>query len=160
VLRLVTATEQLGLPLVLAGHSMPGPIAAELEASARRNKRLRLLGFVDRRTRDALYGLCHAFCLPSHHEGTGLAALEAGAAGAHVIITRLGGTRDYFGDQALYVSPSDVDSIRSALTRAWETPRRNGLQLHIRNNLSWDASARALDRAYQIARNRKSRRRA
>ena len=144
VLRLVTATEQLGLPLVLAGHSMPGPIAAEL----------------DRRTRDALYGLCHAFCLPSHHEGTGLAALEAGAAGAHVIITRLGGTRDYFGDQALYVSPSDVDSIRSALTRAWETPRRNGLQLHIRNNLSWDASARALDRAYQIARNRKSRRRA
>jgi len=90
VLRLVAAAEQLGLPLVVAGHAMPGPIANELQSTAKRNKELRLLGFVDRRTRDALYGLCHVFCLPSYHEGTGLAALEAGSAGAHVVITRLG----------------------------------------------------------------------
>jgi glycosyltransferase involved in cell wall biosynthesis len=155
VLRLVAAAEQLGLPLVVAGHAMPGPIANSLQASAKRNERLRLLGFVDRRTRDALYGLCHIFCLPSYHEGTGLAALEAGAAGAHVVITRMGGTRDYFKDLAFYVLPTDVSEIRQALARAWDAPRGKALQSHIRTSLSWDASASALERAYELARSRK-----
>ncbi len=156
VLRLVAAAEQLGLPLVVAGHAMPGPIASKLQASAKRNQQLRLLGFVDRQTRDALYGLCHVFCLPSYHEGTGLAALEAGAAGAHVIITRLGGTRDYFQDLASYVSPTDVNDIRQALARTWDIPRGSALQAHIRASLGWDASASVLERTYELARSRKA----
>jgi glycosyltransferase involved in cell wall biosynthesis len=111
---------------------------------------------VDRQTRDALYGLCHVFCLPSYHEGTGLAALEAGAAGAHVIITRLGGTRDYFQDLASYVSPTDVNDIRRALARTWDMPRGSALQAHIRASLGWDASASALERTYELARSRKA----
>jgi glycosyltransferase involved in cell wall biosynthesis len=156
VLRLAAAADQLGLPLVIAGHSMPGPVANELAAYARRNDRMRVLGFVDRGTRDALYALCHVFCLPSHHEGTGLAALEAGAAGAHVVITRLGGTRDYFKDLALYVSPTNDHEIRSMLAKAWDTPRDTKLKNHIRANLSWDTSACALEQAYETARARKA----
>jgi glycosyltransferase involved in cell wall biosynthesis len=156
VLRLAAAATQLGLPLVVAGHAMPGPIATELQAIARRSGLLRLLGFVERRTRDALYGLCDTFCLPSHHEGTGLAALEAGAAGARIVITLCGGTRDYFDDMAFYVSPTNVKSIRQALKRAWDTPPSATLQRHIRTTLSWDTSASSLARAYEIARNRKT----
>ena len=156
VLRLTAAATKLGLPLVVAGHAMPGPIATELQAIARRTELLRLLGFVDRRTRDALYGLCDTFCLPSHHEGTGLAALEAGAAGARIVITHRGGTRDYFGDMAFYASPADEKSIRQALKRAWDTPPSITLQRHIRTNLSWDASATSLARSYEVARNRKT----
>jgi len=155
VLRLAAAAGQLGLPLVIAGHSMPGPIENELRSISRQNRQLRLLGFVDRRTRDALYGLCHVFCLPSHHEGTGLAALEAGAAGAQVVITRMGGTRDYFKELAFYVSPTDMHDIRQCLARAWEAPRADALRTHIRTTLSWDHSASALERAYDTARSRK-----
>jgi glycosyltransferase involved in cell wall biosynthesis len=155
VLRLAAAAEQLGLPLVIAGHAMPGPIENELRNSCQRNGHLRLLGFVDRRTRDALYGLCHVFCLPSHHEGTGLAALEAGAAGAHVVITRMGGTHDYFKEHAFYVSPTDLNGIRQMLARAWDAPRGDALRTHIHTSLGWDASASALERAYDTARSRK-----
>jgi len=155
VLRLATAAEQLGVPLVIAGHCVRGEIESELRIRADRNPNLRLLGFVDRETRDALYGLCHIFCLPSHHEGTGLAALEAGAARAHVIITRRGGARDYFESFASYVTPTDVGEIRAALAQAWDKPRDDRLQTHIRANLSWDASAAALERAYAFARDRK-----
>jgi glycosyltransferase involved in cell wall biosynthesis len=159
VLRLVEATRALGVPLVVAGHETPGAIADSLRVSARRHAGLRLLGFVDRATRDALYALCHVFCLPSLHEGTGLAALEAGAAGAHVVITKQGGTRDYFRDLASYVSPTDDGALRSAIAHAWHAPRTDSLARHIRSCLSWDDSAAALEAAYERARSRNHERR-
>src|SRR6185437_6026268 len=84
VLRLIEAAERLRLPLVIAGTAKPGPVMSEIERRARGNDHLRILGFVDEPTKAALYGLCSVFCLPSTHEGTGLAALEAAAAGARV----------------------------------------------------------------------------
>lgn len=151
-LRLAEAAEQLDVPLVFAGHALPGPVARELQARAQRNRNLRLLGFVDRETRDALYGLCHVFCLPSVHEGTGLAALEAAATGAHIVITRQGGTPDYFGPHAFYVSPGSLRTIRSALKDAWDKPRDSALQSYILTNFGWDSAAAALEKVYEAAR--------
>ena len=151
VLRLVEATTALRVPLVLAGHTEDGHIQRLLAEKARSESNLRLLGYVDRGTRDALYHLCHVFCLPSEHEGTGLAALEAGGAGAHVVITRNGGTRDYFGDCAEFVSPTDASNIQAAIAKLWDKPRNGELAKHIRGALSWDACATALEAAYKRA---------
>jgi glycosyltransferase involved in cell wall biosynthesis len=148
VLRLIDAAQRLRYPLVLAGTAKPGPVLTEIERRARGNERLRILGFIDEPTKAALYARCRVFCLPSTHEGTGLAALEAGAAGARVVITRNGGTRDYFGDHAEYVDPGSVSSIQEAIARAWHAPRDDRLRHHIGQQLSWSESGRSLERLY------------
>lgn len=148
VLRLVKATQPLGYPLVIAGTSRPGPVLTELEEHARGNDQLRILGFVDEATKAALYSLCRVFCLPSTHEGTGLVALEAGAAGANLVITRNGGPPDYFLDYVEYVDPGSVQSIRDGISRAWRTPRNDRLQRHIAERLTWAQSGRCLERLY------------
>ena len=148
VLRLLDATERLGYPLVIAGTSRPGKVLTELERRARGNERLRLLGFVDEMTKAALYSLCRVFCLPSLHEGTGLAALEAGAAGANLVITRNGGPPDYFLEDAEYVDPQSLDSIRAGIDRAWHAPRNTTLRQRINQHLTWRESGRALEQLY------------
>lgn len=149
VLRLVEALEPLRLPLVIAGSSAPNRILSILERKVRDGARIHMLGFVDAQTKAALYRMCRVFCLPSVHEGTGLAALEAAAHGARVVITRNGGTRDYFLDHAEYVDPFSVPSIREGVSRAWRRLDGGQLQRHVNERLTWDASAAALERIYE-----------
>jgi glycosyltransferase involved in cell wall biosynthesis len=148
VLKLIEATRRLGYPLVIAGTAKPGPVMAQIERHARGNDRLRILGFIDEPTKAALYSLCRVFCLPSIHEGTGLAALEAGAAGASVVITRNGGTRDYFLEHATYIDPRSEQSIQDGIARAWNVTGGNELRQHIAQRLSWLESGKSLERVY------------
>lgn len=148
IVRLARAAERLGLPLVVAGRSTPGAILDELQRRAKHSERLRILGFVDVRTKAALYALCKVFCLPSSHEGTGLAALEAAAYGAALVITRNGGPKDYFLEHAEYVDPFDTADIERAIDAAWQRPKTDALKEHIFNNLTWDHSAQALENIY------------
>lgn len=148
VVRLIEATQRLRYPLVLAGAAQPGPILAEIHRRAAGNDRIRILEFVDEPTKAALYALCRVFCLPSTHEGTGLAALEAAAAGAKIVITRNGGAPDYFLNRAEYVDPRSVESIQRAIGRAWMAPRDAELRRHVAQQLSWSESARSLERVY------------
>jgi glycosyltransferase involved in cell wall biosynthesis len=145
-LRMVRAAERLGYPLVIAGNAEPGEVLEELRRRA--GPGLRLLGFVDATTKALLYASCRVFCLPSLHEGTGLAALEAGAYGCNVVITRNGGAPDYFGDDADYVDPFDESAIESALQRAWNRAPSHALSERLSGELTWERSALALERAY------------
>lgn len=148
VLRLVAAMEKLEYPLVIAGTAVSGAISAELERVCRGNERIKVFGFVDQATKAALYSLCRVFCLPSVHEGTGLAALEAGAHGARLVVTRNGGTPDYFKSYVEYADPFSVTSIQEAIVRAWNKTDNGDLQKYIIGELTWDASARMLEQVY------------
>lgn len=149
VIRLARATAELQLPLVIAGRATPGPVLDELDVITRQHPCMHVLGLVDAVTKEALYSLCKVFCLPSSHEGTGLAALEACVHGAALVITKNGGTRDYFLDHAEYVDPFELADIKAAILRAWHKPRSDTLQRHIVRNLSWDQSARSLAGVYE-----------
>jgi glycosyltransferase involved in cell wall biosynthesis len=148
VLRLAEAAESLGYPLVIAGTSAPGPVLRELQNRARNSNRIRVLGYVDAAVKHALFETCRVFCLPSYHEGTGLAALEAAAQGANIVITRNGGPPDYFLDHAEYVDPYSVAGIRAAIARAWTRPRNEALRAHVTQSLTWDQSALRLESVY------------
>ena len=154
VLRLVEATARLGYPLLIAGNAESGAVLESLRR--REGPGLRLLGFVDATTKALLYASCKVFCLPSLHEGTGLAALEAGAYGCNVVITRNGGAPDYFGDDADYVDPFDQSDIERALARAWIRAPGPALSERLRLELTWERSALALERAYREALIRKT----
>jgi glycosyltransferase involved in cell wall biosynthesis len=148
VLRLSQAAAELGFPLVVAGRTTTGPILDELKRRIGQGQRIILLGFIDEATKVALYSLCRVFCLPSHHEGTGLVAVEAASYGANLVITRNGGPPDYFLDMAEYVDPFDVADIRRGLAAAWERPKNDRLKNHLMGTLTWEHSARSLADVY------------
>jgi glycosyltransferase involved in cell wall biosynthesis len=147
--RLVEAIGPTGIPLVLAGTATPGPVLDRLKALAERYRNVTMLGFLDAKDLASMYAACKLFCLPSEHEGTGLAALEAASYGARVVITRNGGTADYFRDFAKYVDPLSVTDIRAAIERAWNRPASDALRQHVVQNLTWDQSACQLVTAYR-----------
>jgi glycosyltransferase involved in cell wall biosynthesis len=149
VARLIQAVGPTGLPLVIAGTAVPGPDLDQIQELARAHANVTLLGWQDQKTLYDLYAACTVFCLPSVHEGTGLAALEAAACGAEIVITKNGGPPDYFGDMATYVDPSDTSGIRRAVLELWERPKGDRLQRHVLQNLTWDRSAEKLVECYQ-----------
>jgi glycosyltransferase involved in cell wall biosynthesis len=95
------------------------------------------------------YKSAKVIALPSYYETPGLAALEGGLSGANVVITKNGGTREYFGDYARYVDPTSVESIMEALVGAFNAPRSNGLSQYIEKNFTWRIVAEGTIKAYE-----------
>lgn len=60
--------------------------------------------------RSALAG-CAFFAMPSLLETPSIAAIEAAAAGAKVLLTQEGSTLEYFGDSVTYVNPLSMESL-------------------------------------------------
>ena len=101
------------------------------------------------------YSACKVFALPSWFETPGIAALEAGAAGANVVITSRGSTREYFDEYAWYVDPSNVKSIRGALIDAYHSDRNPQLRQRILSEYTWERVAAETLKAYERVLNRK-----
>jgi len=95
------------------------------------------------------YGGAKVFGLPSYVETPGIAALEAGLAGANIVITKIGGTIEYFRDYAWYVNPRDIESIREALIDAYYTAKSSKLSKHIEKNYNWRTIAKKYYDVYQ-----------
>jgi glycosyltransferase involved in cell wall biosynthesis len=87
--------------------------------------------------------------MPSFLEAPGLAALEAGVAGANVVITGFGATREYFGDHVEYVNPYSPASILDGVKRALARPRSDALKQHILDRYAWEHVAAATRAAYE-----------
>ncbi len=148
-LALVRALRGLELPLVIAGRIRD---VAYWQACRREGGDfLRHVGPVEHGSdlHRSAYRACSVFALPSTLETPGLAALEAAAQGARVVITQVGSTREYFGSGADYVDPGDEANIRQAVLGALERPARPELGKHLAAKYSWDRTARQLLGAYE-----------
>jgi len=99
------------------------------------------------------YQACKAFALPSTLETPGLAALEAAAQGAILVVTKEGSTQEYFADDAIYVDPESVDSISegvgNALSGQLTTSDVNRLEQRVRESFSWSSAIRCLSLVYR-----------
>lgn len=95
------------------------------------------------------YAGCEFFALPSTLETPGLAALEASAAGAKLLITSVGSTREYFKDYPEYVDPFDVDGISSGIAKLLEKPKSTALKNYIGQNFTWDRVIESLVSIYE-----------
>jgi glycosyltransferase involved in cell wall biosynthesis len=133
----IRAARSVGLPLLCIGRIREKDYFDECVRDG--SDTFRFLGTLEQDDPKlvAAYQSCEAFLFPGLLETPGIAALEAAAAGARVVITNQGSAPEYFLNLVDYVDPSDQSSINSALANALSRPRSNELQLHTVNNYSW-----------------------
>ena len=109
---LSAASQRGGMTFLIAGD---GPLQSSLAQSAPANARF--LGHLD--DIRPLLAAADVCVIPSRREGQGLTALEAMAAGAPLIASRVGGLAEMLsdGETALLVPPNDPDALAAALSR-------------------------------------------
>jgi glycosyltransferase involved in cell wall biosynthesis len=136
------------MKLVLIGHQRDPAYAAEVMAAG--EGQVIYLGPLphDSILLRSAYAACEVFALPSTLETPGLAALEACAIGARIVVTGEGSTREYFGVGAVYVDPSDMESIASGVTQAMQGERCMTAAMHTRANYTWQRASHALASVY------------
>jgi glycosyltransferase involved in cell wall biosynthesis len=150
-LKFLMALRNIDHPAVLIGPLIRSPYADLCMEEAGKNKNILILPEVkgDSPLLESAYAACDVFILPSLFETPGIAALEAGLAGAKIVITRYGGTEEYFGEYAVYTDPNSVASIRSAVQKALNKTRDNLLQEHIHKNFLWERVAKETSGIYE-----------
>jgi glycosyltransferase involved in cell wall biosynthesis len=147
-----SALRETDLELVLTGDA-----CAELVEVAKRchvADRLVFTGRVPEEQLPALYRGAVAVAIPSLHEGFGLPALEAMAAGRPVVASNASALPEVVADVGILVDPKDVESIAHGLSlavsdSAIELAQHRG-PLRARD-FSWDVVAERLVRATAIS---------
>ena len=121
---LIKAARKYGFELKLVGNKGNAESEAKLRTLIGDDKNIELLGFVSDEELVSLYNRAKVFALPSLNEGVGLVALEAAIHGCNIVITNLGGPKEYYNKEMVeLVNPYDIDDIGKAIVRAMEDCR-------------------------------------
>lgn len=156
-LNLIKALGKIDHPAVIIGRITAGGEAEEVLKEAEKNKNVLIIDGIAHN--DPLlasaYAACDVFVLPSQFETPGIAALEAALAGAKIVITPHGGTREYFGGKADYVDPYSVGSIKEGIEKALNKSKNDDLKNFITDNFLWDKIAEKTLSVYQKVLNSK-----
>ncbi|MDB5508237.1 MAG: glycosyltransferase family 1 protein [Hyphomicrobiales bacterium] len=108
-----------------------GPDRDMLEALAHKNgvaARIRFRGFVGRNDVRGFLQTCGVFAMPSDNEAVAIAALEAMACGAPVVLSRIPTFEELVTDgvNGCLAPVGDVDALAAAITNAWTSGPRLG----------------------------------
>jgi glycosyltransferase involved in cell wall biosynthesis len=140
ILSLIKAMQNIDSDLLIIGSFDDSEYSKVCLKFVENNPRIHLLATIDHDS-DLLasaYAACKVFVLPSQFETPGIAAMEAALAGANIVITKAGGTKDYFKEYAEYVSHDSIESIKKGILAALEKPKSTELKHHISDTYSWD----------------------
>jgi glycosyltransferase involved in cell wall biosynthesis len=149
VMRLMQAAVKYNFKLVIAGA--PGTEAATqpyLDMAAAHPDNIQILGRISDEQLADCYRRAKVFALPSIMEGVGFVALEAAAFGCNIVITNIGGPKEYYDGMAHEVNPFSVDEIGRAVVAAMQEPTTDKLANHIAANYSLSANVRDLADIY------------
>ncbi|MGA3287640.1 MAG: glycosyltransferase [Bacteroidota bacterium] len=151
VLHLIEALEHINHPAAIIGRIEDTPSGRACLERAKRNPRLLIVDAIshDSMLLASAYAACNTFVLPSQFETPGIAALEAALAGAKIVITPFGGTRDYFGNNAIYVNPNSVEDIAKGIQTALERKKDTALSEHIRKEFTWNKVGEKTRQVYE-----------
>ena len=151
IFRLIEALERIDHPAVIIGRIEDTPPGRACLERASHNPRLLIIDAIphDSMLLASAYAACDVFALPSQFETPGIAALEAGLAGAKIVITPVGGTRDYFGDDAIYVEPTSVENIAEGIQAALKNKKDNTLRTRIQKEFLWEKVGEKTKQVYE-----------
>lgn len=136
VMRLVQAAERYHFNLKLAGSISSETDFSPIKEIIDRNENIEYLGRVSDKELLRLYQDAKVFALPSVIEGVGLVALEAAACGCDIVVTNVGGPKEYYGDMAFHVNPLSIESIGEAVMKALNETSQPELRDYVMKNYS------------------------
>ena len=151
MLNLIYALEKIDHPAVLIGTIYNNTYGNKCREIMQKSSNILWLDAIDHHDPmlASAYAASKVFALPSYFETPGLTALEAALAGANIVITPFGGTKEYFGNMAEYVDPGDTSSIEHCIITALEKKTNPELKKHIFDTYLYPVIVDKLITAYQ-----------
>lgn len=119
VTRLIEAAKKYRFSLKLVGNKGNAESEKRIRALIGDSHNIEILGFVSDEELSLLYDKAKVFALPSINEGVGLVALEAAMHECNIVITNIGGPKEYYpAGYAQLVDPYNIDDIGNAIIKA------------------------------------------
>ena len=143
VIQLLKAAKDIRAQVVIIGDFYENEYSKECLEIATSSENILLIESLDHESPllESAYAACKVFCLPSFYETPGIAAMEAALAGAQIVITKNGGTKEYFLDKAKFIDPESVSSIKDAINDSLKTDTSDALKDQILENFTWEKVA-------------------
>ncbi len=150
VLSLIKAAIKYNFKLVLVGNTGNKESFNKVRSLISDKKNIEIKGIVSDQELITLYNKAKVLALPSINEGVGLVALEAAVHGCDIVITEIGGPKEYYNNMAYTVNPYDIDDIGKKVILALnENKYQPQLRQYIINNYSLDHSISKLINSYK-----------
>lgn len=151
VFKLLKALEKVNHPAVIIGSFEDSPSGRSCFELAKKNPHLLIINELshDSMLLASAYSACSVFALPSLYETPGIAALEAALAGAKIAVTPFGGTKDYFGSDAVYVDPASEEDIAKGIQAALVKEKLNVLSQRIKKEFVWEKVGEKTKQVYE-----------
>lgn len=148
--RLIESAKKYGFNLKLAGSTGSAESKEELMKRIGNAKNIEVLGFVSDEELINLYNKAKVFALPSINEGVGLVALEASVHNCNIVITNMGGPKEYYNGLAYLVDPYNIDNIGESIVKALQdNTMQPKLRDHIIQNYSMETCINKLISSYE-----------
>ncbi|WP_214071546.1 glycosyltransferase family 4 protein [Mucilaginibacter sp. dw_454] len=148
-LNVIRALSNTDYKLVLIGASTPSQQSYYQQCLDAAGPNVKILNRIPHDEMVKYYQMAKVHVLASWFETTGLSSLEAAIMRCNLVITDKGDTRDYFGDDAFYCEPEDIESICSAVDLAIKAPINESLAEKILTEHTWQKAAEQTLAAYQ-----------
>jgi glycosyltransferase involved in cell wall biosynthesis len=151
MLRFIRAVKNLDYQTVIIGKVSDAGETSQVMKEAENNGRIHFISDIpnDSPLLASAYAACETFVLPSLFETPGIAALEAALAGAKIVITKYGGTKDYFENYVDYLDPYSPESIKNAIESSLNKSKNTAIKDHVENNFLWEKVAEKTLQTYQ-----------
>ncbi len=143
VIQLLKAAKHISTKVVVIGDFYEDTYSKECKLIAEKTENILLINSLDHNDPllESAYAACKVFCLPSLYETPGIAAMEAALAGANIVITKFGGTEEYFGGLANFIDPNSTENIITAINDSLDADYTEDLKDHILANYTWEMVA-------------------
>lgn len=150
VKRLIEASEKYQFKLVICGQLRSDEAKQQFEKAIRGKHYVEYKGYVSEEEKVELCKRAKVFALPSIVEGVGLSALEAAVMGCDIVITNIGGPKEYYSNLAKVVNPYDVNDIGMGVRYFLDgNTFQPELSNYITNNFSDNNVAEKLENVYK-----------
>lgn len=151
-LNLIRAMKGVDRDLVLIGETVSGYQWYYEKCKNEADNKVHFLGAIPHGTHIHMssYAACDCFVLPGWFETPGLAALEAALAGAKVVATSGGSTKEYFLDKVSYIDPKSPSDIRNKIREALNSDRDKNLRDFVINKYTWDKVVDKVIEGYKL----------
>ncbi len=157
---LVKAMKGLPYKLFLIGEVSPNHKKYLKKIKREMGENVFFMGHIPHKKLPQYYKAAKVHVLPSWFETTGRVSLEAAVMKCNIVITDKGFQRDYFKDYSFYCEPDNIDSIREAVVKAYNSPFNEKFRKYILENFTLEkVGEKILDGYKMVLRKKKNNKR-